>query len=61
MAFADETFCLALLKQAIQAFEAVLGPGLQGIQLLQVGLVGKERANLLEVLLDRSHDAVWRA
>ncbi|MCY1396535.1 hypothetical protein D9M71_115100 [compost metagenome] len=58
MALTNETFSLAYFEQAVKALEAVLGPGLQGIELLQVGLVAEERANLLEVLLHRRHDAV---
>ncbi|MNH06508.1 hypothetical protein D3C79_658780 [compost metagenome] len=60
MALANEAFGFTRFKQAVQALEAILGPGLQGVELLQVGLVGEEWANLLEVLLNRCHDAVRR-
>ena len=58
VAFADETLGLALGEQWLEAFEAAFGPGLQGVQLQQVGLVAEERADLLEVLPHRGHDAV---
>ncbi len=56
VAFADETVGLALAEQRLEALEAGLGPGLQGIELQQVGLVLQEGANLFEVLPDRLHD-----
>jgi hypothetical protein len=37
-------------NSALQAFEAAFGPGLQGVELQQVGLVAEEWANLFEVL-----------
>ncbi|MNH05317.1 hypothetical protein D3C79_646370 [compost metagenome] len=61
MALTDKTVGLAFFQQAVQTLEAAACPGLQGIELLQIGLVGEERANLLEILLNRRHHAFWRA
>ncbi len=61
MALAGETIGLARGEQALEAIEAAAGPGLQVVQLLQVGLVAEEGADLLEVLLDRRHHAFRRA
>ncbi len=55
VAFADEALRLALLEHRQQAFEAAFRPGFEGIQLLQVGLVLEQRANLLEILPHRRH------
>ncbi|MNE07933.1 hypothetical protein D3C80_1005730 [compost metagenome] len=55
MAFADEAFLLAPCQQGEQALVAAFGPGFQGFQLLQVGLVVEQGTDLLEVLPDRHH------
>ncbi|MNV61871.1 hypothetical protein D3C71_1543970 [compost metagenome] len=56
MAFADEAFGLAPGQQRLESFETAFSPGLQGIELLQVGLVREQWADLLEILPDRRHD-----
>ncbi|MCY1425001.1 hypothetical protein D9M71_407790 [compost metagenome] len=55
VAFADETVRLARLEYRKQALEGGFRPGFQGVQLLQVGLLGEQRTDLLEVLPHRRH------
>ncbi|MOA69282.1 hypothetical protein D3C78_1973860 [compost metagenome] len=57
MAFTGEPIGLAGREQALEPLEAATCPGLEVVQLLQVGLVGEEWADLFEVLLDRGHHA----
>lgn len=56
MAFANRAVGGALLKQGLQTGKAALRPGLQGIDLQQVGLVAEQRADLFEVLPHRRDD-----
>ncbi|MNK99327.1 hypothetical protein D3C87_1197170 [compost metagenome] len=58
VAFTDETVGLALGEYRLQAIEAALCPGLQGVELQQVSLVAEEWTDLIEVLAHRCHDAV---
>ncbi|MNN55592.1 hypothetical protein D3C81_1704750 [compost metagenome] len=58
VAFADEAFSLALGKQWLEALEAAFGPGLQRVELQQIGFVAEERTDLFEVLPYRRHHAV---
>jgi hypothetical protein len=61
MALANEAFLLAQRQQRFQPHVAALCPGLQGVELCQVVLVGEKRPDLFEVLLDRSHCCLRRA
>ena len=61
VAFAGIAIELALRKQRLEAFEAAFSPGLQSLQLSQVGLVAEEWADLVEVLAYRSHHLFRRA
>src|SRR3990167_5531277 len=61
MAFTDEAFGLASGQQWLEPGETAFSPGLQGIELLQVGLVREQWTDLLEILPDWRHDRLRRA
>ena len=55
VAFADETVGLARGQQRMEALVGALCPVFEGIQLGQIGRLGEQRADLVEVLLHRRH------